>query len=212
MTGEMKKCTKCGEIKPLSDFVKNKRLNSGLGGKCKICHQKACESYARKIGKIPWIEHARPRKEITGVIFRHCGTCGKFYPLNHYKKSITSQDGLGPKCRNCFTSEYRSRYQTDLLFKEKAKKSSRVVGKKERVCAKQLCPALNPNLIIQMSCPVCGIPFGVMRSYFNATIKAGRSPPRFCSHTCHNKTRTKAWREKSPYAQNIKRIRKEQKL
>ena len=33
----MKKCSKCGEEKPLDEFIKNKRNPDGLEYKCKIC-------------------------------------------------------------------------------------------------------------------------------------------------------------------------------
>ena len=36
----MKKCTKCGVQKPLSDFYKNNTQKSGLQSKCKPCHEK----------------------------------------------------------------------------------------------------------------------------------------------------------------------------
>jgi hypothetical protein len=39
-----------------------------------------------------------------------------------------------------------------------------------------------------------------------------RHYPRYCSRECQWESLRKSWREKSPYAQNIKRIRKEQHL
>ena len=33
----MKKCSKCGEQKPLSEFNKNKSKNDGFGTECKLC-------------------------------------------------------------------------------------------------------------------------------------------------------------------------------
>ncbi len=35
---ETKKCTKCGEIKPLKDFFRNNDGKSGAHSRCKVCH------------------------------------------------------------------------------------------------------------------------------------------------------------------------------
>jgi hypothetical protein len=35
----MKKCNKCGEEKPLGEFVKNKNSKDGLANKCKLCYK-----------------------------------------------------------------------------------------------------------------------------------------------------------------------------
>jgi hypothetical protein len=44
-----KKCTKCGEVKPLSDFYKNATYKDGFVSKCKICHVKqTTENYKKK--------------------------------------------------------------------------------------------------------------------------------------------------------------------
>ena len=37
----MKKCTKCGVEKPLSEYYKNSSQKSGLQSKCKPCHEKS---------------------------------------------------------------------------------------------------------------------------------------------------------------------------
>ena len=38
---DIKKCTKCGESKIISDFVKDNRLKSGYGSLCKQCRREA---------------------------------------------------------------------------------------------------------------------------------------------------------------------------
>ena len=44
---ETKKCTKCGEVKPLGEYFKSKRYKDGFYGHCKQCHNKAAERYRK---------------------------------------------------------------------------------------------------------------------------------------------------------------------
>ena len=39
------KCTKCGEVKPVSEFYKRKTGRLGIYNECKICYNKKCEKY-----------------------------------------------------------------------------------------------------------------------------------------------------------------------
>ena len=39
-TAKTKKCPKCGEVKSLADFVKDRTRKNGVGGWCKKCFNK----------------------------------------------------------------------------------------------------------------------------------------------------------------------------
>jgi len=41
----MKKCTKCGELKPLDEFYKDNRKGDGLRYDCKVCNIKSVKKY-----------------------------------------------------------------------------------------------------------------------------------------------------------------------
>lgn len=45
---ETKICSKCGQEKPIDEFVKNHKVKSGRGAHCKMCHN---TYYNRKIVK-----------------------------------------------------------------------------------------------------------------------------------------------------------------
>lgn len=58
-----KRCTKCGEIKPVSDFYREKHKRSGYHSHCKVCHRastKAAQARRRaRMGEDAWLAHQR---------------------------------------------------------------------------------------------------------------------------------------------------------
>jgi len=42
---DTKRCGKCGQVKPLSEFHKSKR--DGYRSRCKLCHREDCRDYAK---------------------------------------------------------------------------------------------------------------------------------------------------------------------
>ena len=44
----MKKCTKCGEVKPLSEFYKDKRATNGRQSECISCHNKMTQKWNKE--------------------------------------------------------------------------------------------------------------------------------------------------------------------
>lgn len=45
----MKRCTKCGELKPLSEFYKDSYQKSGYRPSCKICSNKQNYEYKNRV-------------------------------------------------------------------------------------------------------------------------------------------------------------------
>ena len=53
---ETKKCSKCGEVKPINEFYKQKSHKDGLNSYCKCCMNKKIEEWRKK--------HSKEYKEI----------------------------------------------------------------------------------------------------------------------------------------------------
>jgi hypothetical protein len=71
-------------------------------------------------------------------------------------------------------------------------------------CARIFCRDLRKEKVIEFVCPVCNLKFGVLERTLKQRI------PIYCSRKCSGISRSKAYREKSPYAKKIKRLLKQE--
>lgn len=90
---EKKKCKRCNQTKPLTDFSKNKRSPDGKDFYCKACVK--IDSDNRKAGA------AKAKK-------KQCATCGKIKSAADYTKDKKSPDGLNIKCKQCYNAYIRA--------------------------------------------------------------------------------------------------------
>lgn len=189
----MKRCTKCGEVKPISEFYS---LPNGNGHRphCKKCHLNMCEISRRSKGISPRRPAAVTERTNGGIIERKCSRCGTFKPISEFRDRIWGHGVFKDKvCRDCRTLQ------------------SNTHEKRMKRCAKIFCKSVRNERLTEIICPVCGIKFGVLNYEYRSKDAIGR-PRKFCSKECYWESMKKSWSEKSPYAQNIKRIRKEQRL
>lgn len=104
----MKKCCKCNQFKPLSDFGKNKPTKDGLNKRCKPCHKEASnKSYKRDI------ETHKKRMRLQGIRM--------YWPdlslkdaIKAYEDLKASQNNTCPIClNNLDASEKRAHIDHD---------------------------------------------------------------------------------------------------
>jgi len=71
---ELKQCSKCGTMKPLSDYYKDKANLDGLKGSCKVCyglymkqyqqsHIERCRQYGREYGRTVFARTQNNRRQ-----------------------------------------------------------------------------------------------------------------------------------------------------
>lgn len=88
-----KKCTKCGEWKPLDFFHKSKTSTGGRLPKCKECRS------SRTTMKTEL-------ETIDGVIGKKCSKCNQWNPLDRFHRKKKCIGGVRSECMSC-TSEYK---------------------------------------------------------------------------------------------------------
>lgn len=99
-----KACSRCGEVKPLEAFKKEKRAPSGFAAHCKMCHssaQKALNKHRRVVG--PSIIKA----------CKMCPVCKVEKQSDAFYINRTSADWLSQACRDCTKRRHKLFYQNN---------------------------------------------------------------------------------------------------
>lgn len=95
-----KKCNKCGEIKDLSEFCKNKNNKDGLNTWCRSCVRENQRKY----------NETNRRREIDydnlDFAEKKCSKCSEIKSLDEFYKSKLTKDGFDYYCKACGKIEY----------------------------------------------------------------------------------------------------------
>lgn len=114
-TIQTKRCSRCGEVKPISDFNKQKRASDGLQRYCKEC---------QKAVKKEWYKANREEDTKQDIIdieegFKRCSRCGEVKPITEFYSCKSSKDGLYSYCKDCRSTYYQ---ENKTSIREKAAK------------------------------------------------------------------------------------------
>ena len=96
-----KKCSKCGDDKPLSEFSKKKNTRDGLRPNCRVCASAEYKAWAAinkpaKPGPI-----TRWYAEDGDLVAKLCGNCGLSLPPSEFHRNAGRIDELAPHCKAC---------------------------------------------------------------------------------------------------------------
>ena len=124
----LKKCVKCGEQKPTTEFYKQKTTTDGLGAYCKTCSQKASKAYRST-------EKGRAKSRDWNARWRH-----------------ENRELLREKHRN-----WRREWTKDNPEKRRAQDARHKARHPEKVKARRLLNrAVGSGKIKKQPCEVCG--------------------------------------------------------
>ncbi len=91
-----KKCYRCLEIKPDTEFYRDSSKSSGLGSECKNC--------AKKRRKEKYI---KPHYERTNISEKICSHCRQIKPIVNFTFNPCMKDGYNNYCRVCSSESFK---------------------------------------------------------------------------------------------------------
>jgi len=94
-TGTHRECPKCGQIKPYSDFSKNKGTIDGYTFWCKKCLGRYRKQKRREQGIDP------PRELYRSETHKECGVCAEIKAYSEYHRDKSTIDGYRRVCKEC---------------------------------------------------------------------------------------------------------------
>lgn len=97
-------CVACGQTKPLLEFDKAVKSQSGYTRKCQECRRLyATESY--RLSKAG-LKRRVPTRTDDGL--KRCPDCARFLPLTAFPRNSASTDGAGGYCKPCHNARGRA--------------------------------------------------------------------------------------------------------
>lgn len=117
----MKTCCRCGEIKSLDSFCKDKNRSDGLYTYCKECAsvyaKKYYESHSEEIKANVRDWHDSQKGNHVEVLTKRCPKCGEIKDASMFDKDDTRITGLRNWCRECRKAKWNENLEDNLIKK-----------------------------------------------------------------------------------------------
>lgn len=105
-----KRCSKCGEVKPLEEFSRDSRRRDGRRSACKMCAQSA--QFVRRANQAVVAGKPYPLP-ITYVNCKRCLKCLKVKALDDFRRHALGRDDRRADCRTCENEQKRRRCEAN---------------------------------------------------------------------------------------------------
>ena len=99
-------CTNCNQIKPITEYSKNKLTSDGLQFSCKLCQSVKRKHYQDNNKQI------NANKIYNENDVKTCSKCKQIKPITDFSKNKTNSDGLQHLCKSC-ESIVRNNYRNN---------------------------------------------------------------------------------------------------
>lgn len=124
---EVKRCTRCGEVRPLAEYPPDKRRRDGRDSRCRACHaERVREARWAKQGIPPeeWprlhrkVNRKTERQHIMRELakqhgLKYCPDCDMCLGRGFFYRDSASSDGLYRYCKACVSARHAAYYRTD---------------------------------------------------------------------------------------------------
>ena len=95
MNTETKRCSKCDEIKPVTEFYKD--VKGGHKSQCKACHKETVAARNKRVRA----EKKAEREAMKPAETKTCPKCGRELPREAFGHKGEAKDGLQSWCNDC---------------------------------------------------------------------------------------------------------------
>ncbi len=108
-TGEQtKRCSRCGETKPVGEFSLNRRRKDGRSWWCKQCCQ--ADYLSRKPAGHQVRPYPKQRNRLSpDAAEKRCARCGEVKPIDGFPRNSRAADGRMTRCRACMGIDRKER-------------------------------------------------------------------------------------------------------
>lgn len=95
MNTETKRCSKCGETKPVTEFYTDAK--GGYKSQCKACHKETVAARTKRVRA----EKKTEREAMKPTETKTCPKCGRELPREAFGHKAEAKDGLQSWCNDC---------------------------------------------------------------------------------------------------------------
>lgn len=109
----LKRCSRCQEIKEITEFHQDRSRGDGISTKCKKCEYECRKLRRQKLQN-------RPADEIPITISKTCSKCGENKPVTQFYPELRNKDGYSQWCKLCNKKQGQA-YHKKLAARSKSK-------------------------------------------------------------------------------------------
>lgn len=100
----LKKCSRCHEVKDITEFNADRSKKDGFNTRCKECDYECHKIRREKFQK-------RTDKQLPHITSKRCSKCGETKSVAEFYPVLTNKDGYGDWCKVCCREQKRSYYR-----------------------------------------------------------------------------------------------------